>query len=94
MFVLEAMACKKAVLAFNLPFASEVITHGETGLLAKPRDIKDLTEGIELLASDKNLRLKLGQAASQYVRANHNWDIQSDKFLKIYEELINQKVGK
>jgi glycosyltransferase involved in cell wall biosynthesis len=87
MFILEAMACKKPVLAFNLPFAKELITHMKTGILSKPGDVAELAKGIQLLLSDKNLRSKLGQAAYNYVRANHNWDIQAEKYLRVYDKV-------
>jgi N,N'-diacetylbacillosaminyl-diphospho-undecaprenol alpha-1,3-N-acetylgalactosaminyltransferase len=90
MFVLEAMACKKPVLAFDLPFARELITDMENGLLAKPCDVEDLSKKIQLLANDKTLRLRLGQAAYNNVKKKHNWDIQAEKYLEVYKRLINR----
>jgi glycosyltransferase involved in cell wall biosynthesis len=90
-FVLEAMACRKPVLVFDLPFAREVVTHMETGLLAKAGDVQDLNRNIQLLANDETLRLKLGQAAYSYVRRKHNWDIQAEKYVEVYERVIKRK---
>jgi glycosyltransferase involved in cell wall biosynthesis len=90
MFMLEAMACRKPLLAFDLPFAREIVTNMETGVLAAPRDIEDLYRKIELLVTDEKLRHRLGNAAYNYVRRNHNWDIQVEKYLKVYESLIRR----
>jgi len=87
MFVLEAMACKKPVLAFDLPFAREIVTNMDNGLLAKKGDIEDLTRKICLLASDESLRRKLGEAAYNHVKKSHNWDIQAEKYLAVYRSV-------
>jgi glycosyltransferase involved in cell wall biosynthesis len=91
MFMLEAMACKKPLLAFDLPFAREIITNMDNGLLAKAGDIEDLSRKIQLLVSDEKLRRRLGQAAYNHVRRKHNWDIQVEKYLKVYERVVDRK---
>jgi glycosyltransferase involved in cell wall biosynthesis len=88
MFMLEAMACKKPLLAFDLPFAREIITNMDNGVLAAARDIEDLSRKIRLLISDEKLRRRIGQAAYHHVRRNHNWDIQVEKYLKVYESVM------
>ncbi len=84
MVALEAMACKKPVVAFDVSFAREIIEDGHNGLLARVGDVKDLADRIRLLLSDKKIRLKLGQNAYDYVRREHNWDIQVNKYLDVY----------
>jgi glycosyltransferase involved in cell wall biosynthesis len=88
MIILEAMACKKPVVTFNLPYANEIITDMNTGVLAKPGDIEDLSEKIGLLVSDKQLRKKIGQAAYEHVKKEHNWSIQAEKYLSVYKTVI------
>ena len=43
MLVLEAMACRKPVIAFDIPSMKEIITDGENGLLAKSFDVAELS---------------------------------------------------
>lgn len=83
---LEAMACKKPVIAFDLPFTREFIRTMKTGLLVEPGNVEDLAEKILLLLSDKQLRRRLGQCAYQYVKKNHNWDMLVDDYIKSYED--------
>jgi glycosyltransferase involved in cell wall biosynthesis len=85
---LEAMACKKPVIAFDFPFTREFISNMSTGLLAKPGDIKDLAEKIALLLSDKSLRQKLANNAYNYVKSNHDWDKLVQGYIKIYQSLL------
>lgn len=89
MFMLEAMACKKPVIAFDLPFAREIIADMHNGLLAKVYDVKDLSNKILLLLSDKKLRFELGRNAYKHVRRKHDWDLQAEKYLEIYQNVAN-----
>jgi len=89
MFMLEAMACKKPVIAFDLPFAREIIVDMHNGLLAKVYDVKDLSNKIQLLLSDKKLRFELGRNAYKHVRRKHDWDLQAEKYLEIYQNVAN-----
>ncbi len=88
LFMLEAMACKKPVVTFGIPSAEEIIKDGVTGILAKPFSVKDLTNKMRLILSDKRLQSKIGQNAYAYVKREHNWDTQIEKYIKIYKNLI------
>ena len=57
MFALEAMACNKPVVAFDLPYAREIIVNGKNGLLAKAYDLEDLCNKTSTALCDKNLRI-------------------------------------
>jgi glycosyltransferase involved in cell wall biosynthesis len=87
MFVLEAMACRKPVITFDIPSSREIIKNGYNGMLAKVFDIDDLYEKMYYVLSDRKLRLKLGENAFKYVEKNHNWDIQIEKYIRVYENL-------
>lgn len=90
MFMLEAMACKKPVLAFDFPFASEIISNMKNGLLSKPGNIDDLSKKLQLLISDEKLRRRLGQEAYNHVKLTHNLDVQAEKYLEVYRKVIDR----
>jgi len=81
---LEAMACKKPIVAFDTPFTREFIGSMWDGLLAKPYDVNDFAEKLYLLLTDSKLRNKLGQNAYEYVKQNHNWSTLVKKHIGIY----------
>lgn len=87
---LEAMACKKPLILFDYPFTREFITNMQNGILAKAKDEKDLSDKIRVLLLNENLRHKLGQNAYEYVKKKHNWDLLSDKYINIYNNIINK----
>ena len=61
--LIEAMAAGRAVVATDVGGNAELIEDGVNGLLFKPGDAHALADCLQRLASDKDLRGKLGQAA-------------------------------
>jgi glycosyltransferase involved in cell wall biosynthesis len=61
--VVEGMAAGLPVLAAGAGGPAEVITDGRDGLLYPPGDVTALAEKLRLLARDRDLRLRLGDAA-------------------------------
>jgi len=90
MFVLEAMACKKPVVAFDFPFTREIMKNMDDGLTVRGGNVQELGDKIKELLSDERLRSKLGDRAYNRVRKEHNWDRQSDEYLKVYEKVMIQ----
>jgi GalNAc-alpha-(1->4)-GalNAc-alpha-(1->3)-diNAcBac-PP-undecaprenol alpha-1,4-N-acetyl-D-galactosaminyltransferase len=66
----EAMACGLPCVSFNCPTGpAELIVHGRNGLLAPAEDVTGLTQSMEQLMRDQGLRLRLGSAAEESIRA-------------------------
>lgn len=64
----EAMVCSLPVVCSSLAGAStDLIIHGQTGLLADPRDVDNLTAQMRMLAENPSLRDRLGAAARQHI---------------------------
>jgi glycosyltransferase involved in cell wall biosynthesis len=86
MFALEAMACGKPLVAFDLPYARELVSHGHNGLLARPADADDLAAKAKSVLQDRTLGRRIGRNAYTYVKCNHDWKKQAGKYLQLYEE--------
>jgi glycosyltransferase involved in cell wall biosynthesis len=65
---IEAMACEKPVVAFNIGSNPEIIADRETGFLIDPFDINDFTQKVEFLMVDPYLRRSFGQAGRSRVK--------------------------
>jgi len=91
MIALEAMACKKPLVVFDLPYARELIVNEYNGLLAEVYNTKDLSDKIGLLLSDEKLRFKLGQNGYKYIKREHNWNILSEKYLEVYQNVAGTR---
>lgn len=65
--LVEAMACKKPVVAFHISSNPEIVAHNETGYLVKYLDIKAFTAKVTELILDPVLREKWGKAGRKRV---------------------------
>ncbi len=80
MVLLEAAAAGIPAVATNVRGCKDVIINGITGYLVPPKDINSLADAIIALASDKDMRRKMGDAAR--VRAIERFDA-----TKVYQEI-------
>lgn len=59
--LVEAAACGKPLIAYDIPGSREIIVDKENGVLIKEKNIPKLVEAILQLASSKYLRVQMGQ---------------------------------
>ena len=62
MVIIEAMACGKPTVVSNAGGAKELFTNGEDALAHEPGDAESLAQAITRLATDEELRKRLGKA--------------------------------
>lgn len=76
--VFEYLAMGKPVVATNLKGISQIIKHGENGLLVEPNNPDEVTEAILRIYKDPELRSRLEQNARKSV-LEYDWDIINKK---------------
>ncbi len=86
--LVEAQACGKPVVAFNIGPHPEIVKDGGTGFLVPPRDVNALAEAIIKLLKDDKLRHKMGENASRMVREKFSWNDIAQKTLEVYKQAI------
>lgn len=69
----EYMAMGRPIVASNLDQIGEVLTQGETALLAPPGDEAALAHNLASLIENPDLRMHLGQAVRCEAVAKHSW---------------------
>jgi glycosyltransferase involved in cell wall biosynthesis len=74
MVLVEAGACERPVIAYDVGGPKEIIVDGENGFLVKPRDIKDLARKIGMILSNKKLAEAMGRIGRQIVERKFTWD--------------------
>lgn len=82
----EAGFCRRPVLGANTGGIPEAVCDGQTGLLFEPRNVQDLAEKMKRLYLDGDIRERMGQAAREFVAANHD----AHKTTKLLYDLLRQ----
>jgi glycosyltransferase involved in cell wall biosynthesis len=73
LFLIESMACRRPVVATNVGGIPEILNEG-CGLLVSPRDTRAISQAINQLIADQELRDNLATEAYLKVRGTLTWD--------------------
>jgi phosphatidylinositol alpha 1,6-mannosyltransferase len=83
---MEAMACGLPVIAANAYALPELAHHNENGFLFQPGNTDELAHYMDLLASDRELRSRMGTASLRII-ANHDCTKVLAEWEGIYQRL-------
>jgi glycosyltransferase involved in cell wall biosynthesis len=89
--ILESYAWGRPVIASDLGSRRELVQHGVTGLLYADGDGEQLSHSIGFLFDRPDLVEKMGAAARDRVKANHDPEQQMEKLLELYHRLTSTK---
>ncbi|MCB0395752.1 MAG: glycosyltransferase [Flavobacteriales bacterium] len=85
--VLEASSCGVPVLASDIGGLKEVVKNGETGMLLPSGDVGVLTQALERLCSDQQLRRTMGLNGRKFVEENYDWKKAAIRIPQWYREI-------
>jgi N-acetyl-alpha-D-glucosaminyl L-malate synthase BshA len=88
---LEALACGIPVVATNVGGVSEVVTHGETGLLAPVGDVEKLAQHALALVGDVDLWRRYSGAARQDVLRRFQLEPAINRYETLYRSLARTR---
>lgn len=87
----EAMSCGLPVVAFDCPYGpADIITDGVDGFLIKNRDVNELAERVCQLIEDRELRVRMGQAAAKSAQ-RYRADLIMPKWKDLFERLCRKE---
>lgn len=86
--VLEAMACGTPVAAFDVGGVSELVRHGDTGMLVAPGDVIALGDALVTAAQDREALHAMGRRARALIELEHREALAVDRHRSLYEELV------
>lgn len=84
---IEAMQFGKACVGTTAGGIPEVIEENKTGLLAEPGDAASLSDALEMLMQDSDLREQLGKNAKAAFRKRFNYNRMAEESLEFYEQV-------
>jgi glycosyltransferase involved in cell wall biosynthesis len=87
---LEAMACGLPAIGCEGSGVTEVITHGQTGLLVPPKDGEALAEALRDLLSNPERRSAIGRAAREFVLTHAGREQGLDRIEAFYRKVAER----
>ena len=83
--ILEAMACGLPIVATNINGISEIVTDGENGLLASPKNPEDIARKIIFLLKNERLIAEISEKNLKKVQ-DYRLETTGDRLIEIYFE--------
>jgi glycosyltransferase involved in cell wall biosynthesis len=88
--LLEALSCGRPIITTDVPGCREVCADGVNGLLVPARDSIALSNAIEKLAINPELRQAMGRAGRLRAESEFSNEIVCAQTLELYRRLLNQ----
>ena len=89
--LMEAMAAAVPVVATRIAGVSELVEHGVSGYLVPPGDLDSLTEAIENLLRDDQLRMAFGQAGRAKVEKEFDIEIEVVQLYNVMKNALAEQ---
>lgn len=84
--MIEAMACKKAVIVSKVGGVPEILNN-ENGIMVRPGDISSLKKNMEKLCVYE-IREKYAREGYETINKNFTWEKNANEYYRIYQELL------
>ena len=84
--ILEAMACKTAIIATEVGGNKEILENNKTGILVEPDSCEKFLDKIQELFADKERAKKIGENAFSKVQ-QYDWSNVGKEYLEVYSSL-------
>ena len=88
--VLDAMACRKAVVGTRAGGIPEVVDHGRSGVLVEPRDSQGLADAILQLITDNDRRRAMADAGYERIRARFTVERMVAETAAVYSRIVRR----
>lgn len=89
--VVEAMACRRPVIATRVGGIPEAVIDGESGILVNKQDPKALAEAIAFLIENEGKRWLMGAKGRVIVEERFTWEKNAAETIKVYEEVLGAR---
>ncbi|KAA3612232.1 MAG: glycosyltransferase [Calditrichaeota bacterium] len=89
--VLEAMACRKPVVAADVGGTAEAVNDGKNGFIFPPKNIEKMAAALERLISDRHLLNEFSANSRQIAETDFSLGKEVNAFQQLYLKLLAQK---
>ena len=91
--VVEAMACRRPVIATQVGGIPEIIVNNKNGILVPLKDVQELYSKIMLLCKNNKMAEELGNAGYNTVIEKINWDKRAEQITNIYKKILKYNLS-
>jgi glycosyltransferase involved in cell wall biosynthesis len=84
----QALIAGKPAISYDIDGAREVVISGETGFLLEPKSIAPMSEAMIRLASDAELRVRLGKEGQRRFTEQFRHQYMTREIRRVYEALL------
>jgi len=84
----EAMALQKAVVVSSTRALMEIVEHERTGLVFEKGNVESLRNVLDVLICQPEKRMKLGEAARNWISAERSWDTAGAIASNVYKDIL------
>jgi glycosyltransferase involved in cell wall biosynthesis len=88
--IMEAMACATPTIAFNVGGVLDLIDHGETGWLVKPKDLDGLVHGLQLCYDHPELLQQWARQGRKNAVLRYHRDVFLKAHVNLYRSLLKK----
>ena len=85
---LETLAMKKALVASNIGWATELMEDGKTGYLVNPLNHEEFSNKIVTLLKDEEKNKRFGNNGRVHVISNFSTSVVIEKNINLYKSLL------
>jgi glycosyltransferase involved in cell wall biosynthesis len=89
MTILEAYACSKPVIAFDVGGLKDLVIDRETGFLVEFGEVEKLAKSILNILNDENMAIRMGLRGKKFLKENFTIEKVVTSLEKIYNEVVS-----
>jgi glycosyltransferase involved in cell wall biosynthesis len=89
--LLEYGLANLPVLSSKVGFCSTIVTHNETGLLFDSNNLDSISDNLNILVENINLRAKYSNNLNSLVKLKYSQEIVISNLIKVYSKVLNEK---
>ena len=78
------------VIGSHFPLWKEIIETNGCGVCVDPLNPKEISKAIIFILNNPEIANKMGEKARRMVEDKYNWEIEKEKLLKIYNEILKK----
>lgn len=92
--LVEAAAMGKPIIATDIRGCRDAVAQGFNGILVPIKDYQALTDALDKLINDRELRNLMGKNSRRKAEAEYDEEKLVDRILVIYKRLLEEKISK